>query len=136
MEKAERKMRQIRLPKLKIRLPNLKFIDEILPFALLVLCILAARFIESELTVFLIYIAALIIYVWRRYDARMFVETAIFLLIACAVILASGYEKYANQVAVWAYYFLVVGVIGLFIDYLREGKNDKKNDEEKNINSR
>jgi len=56
----------------------------------------------------------------RRYDARMFVGTAIFLLLACTVLLVCGYEKFADKVAVWAYYFLVVGVIGLFIDYLEE----------------
>lgn len=128
-------MRRVRLPKLKVRLPDLKSIDEILPFALIILCVVAARFIESELAVFLIYIAALIIYVWRGYDARMFVGTAIFLLFACAVILASGYERHADQVAVWAYYFLVVGVIGLFIDYLREGRNEKRNDEGEDVNS-
>ena len=126
MEKAEEEMRRVKMLKLKIKLPNLKAIDEVLPYALIIVCVASARFIESELTVFLIYIAALAIYVWRGYDARMFVGTAIFLLLACAVLLASGYESYADRVAVWAYYFLVVGVIGLFIAYLREERRSEK----------
>jgi len=121
------------LDKLKGRLSNLnlKSIDEILPYALVVVCVVSARFIESELTVFLIYIVALAIYVWRKYDARMFVGAAILLLVGCAVLLSVGYESYADMVAVWAYYFLVIGVIGLLIDYLREGGDEKKNIEEK-----
>lgn len=112
--------------KLKNKLPNLKAIDEVLPYALIILCVASARFIESELTVFLIYIASLAIYVWRGYNARMFVGTAILLLFACAVLLASGCEKFADKVAVWAYHFLVVGVVGLLIAYLREKKDRKK----------
>ena len=112
-------MRRVKL-KLKIKLPNLKAIDEVLPYALIILCVASARFIESELMIFLIYIIALAIYVWRRYDARMLVGTAILLLLACAVLLASGYEKFADKVAVWAYYFLVISVVDLFIAYLRE----------------
>ena len=76
--------------------------------------------------VFSIYILALLIYVWRRYDARMFIGAAILLLVACAVLLVMGYESYANEVAIWVYYFLVDGVIGLFIDYLREERGKSK----------
>ena len=118
-------MRRLKLLKLKIKLPNLKAIDEVLPYALIIVCVASARFIESELTVFLIYITALALYVWRGYDARMFVGTAILLLLACAVLLAGGYENYADKVAVLTYYFLVIGVVGLFIAYLREERKTK-----------
>jgi len=125
------KERVVILRRLWKRRSGLGFLDEYLPFALVVICVASARFIASELFVFLIYIGALAIYVWRRYDARLFVGTAILLLFACAVILVAGYEDFANEVAVWAYYFLVIGVGGLFIDYLREGEAEKENDEEK-----
>ena len=119
------------LSKLKIKRSSLEVIDKVLPYVLVVIRVASARFIESELIVFPIYIASLIIYVWRRYNVKMFVGTAIFLLLVCAVLLASGYEKFADKVAVWVYYFLVIGVIGLFIDSLREGEDDEKNGEEK-----
>ena len=119
------------MSKIKVVLSNLKSIDEVLPYALIIICVVSARFIESELIVFSIYIVSLVIYVWRRYNVKMFVGTAIFLLLVCAVLLASGYEKFADKVAVWVYYFLVIGVIGLFIDSLREGEDDEKNGEEK-----
>ena len=114
------------LHRLKKKRFNLKIIDDYLPFILIFICVASARFIESDLIVFSIYILALFIYVWRRYDARMFVGAAIFLLVACAVLLVLGYEGYANEVAVWVYYFLVDGVIGLFIDYLREERSKSK----------
>ena len=58
---------------------------------------------------------------------RMFIGTAIFLLLTCAILLAGRYEKIANEVAVWVYYFLVLGAIGLSIDYLRgEVSTEKK----------
>jgi len=110
------------------KLDDLKALDDYLPFALIAICVVSARFIESELMVILIYMGALAIYVWRKYDARMFVCAAMFLLLACGVLLAVGYEVYANIVAVWAYYFLVIGVIGLLIAHLREKKNDKGDD--------
>lgn len=110
----------------KEKLSDLKFLDKYLPFALIVICVVSARFIESELIVFLIYIVALAIYVCRRYDARIFVGTAMFLLVACAVILSLGYEHYANEVAIWAYYFLVIGVVGLLIDCLKKHTHDER----------
>lgn len=104
----------------KIKLPKPKSIEEIIPFILIIVCVAAAKFIASEIFVFAVFIATLGIYAWRRYDSRMLVGTAIFLLVVCAVLLASGSEHYANDVAIWAYYFLVVGVFGLFIEYLRK----------------
>jgi hypothetical protein len=97
--------------------------DEFMPFILIIICVLVARF-GSELLVLAVFIATLGIYAWRRYDSRMLVGTAIFLLVVCAVLLAKGSESLANDVAIWAYYFLVIGVLGLFIEYLREGHGD------------
>jgi DMSO/TMAO reductase YedYZ heme-binding membrane subunit len=103
----------------KIKLP--KSIEGMIPFVLIVICVVAARFIDSEILVLAVFIVTLGIYAWRKYDSRMLVGTAIFLLVVCAALLASGSDGQANDVAIWAYYFLVVGVLGLFIEYLREG---------------
>ena len=112
--------------KVKNKRSSLEVIDKVLPYVLVVICVASARFIESELIVFPIYIASLIVYVWRRYDAQIFVGAAIFSLLTCAILLIGGCEKTADRAAVWAYYFLVVGIIGLFVDYLRGGENDKE----------
>jgi len=108
----------------KIKLPKPKSIEGTIPFILIIACVASARFIGSEVLVLAVFIATLAIYAWRRYDPRMLVGTALFLLVVCAALLASGSEHYANDVAIWAYYFLVIGVLGLFIEYLREGRHE------------
>ena len=110
------------MSKLKIKWSSLEVIDKVLPYVLVIICVASASFIGSELIVFPIYIVSLVIYVWRRYDARIFIGAAIFSLLTCAIFLIGGCEKTADRAAVWAYYFLVVGIIGLFIDYLRGGR--------------
>lgn len=61
---------------------------------------------------------------YLKYDFRAAVLTAILLLITAAGLLATGSSVAADKEAVIAYYFLVVGVLGLFIDYIRD-KNRK-----------
>ena len=90
-----------------------------IPLTLVVAC-LAVALLNRDLITLLVFAAALGIYTWCRYDSRMFVGTAISLLVVCAVLLALGDEHHANQVAVWAYYSLATGVLGLLIEYIRE----------------
>jgi 4-amino-4-deoxy-L-arabinose transferase-like glycosyltransferase len=97
-----------------------KTIDDFLPFMLIIVCVGCARFIESELIVFSVFLVTLVFYAWRRYDCRLFVAMGMILLVVCAVLLAGGMETFANQVAIWVYYFLLIGVIGLLIEYVRE----------------
>jgi hypothetical protein len=104
------------------KLPKPMSIEEIIPFIPIVICAAAAKFIASGIFVLAVFIITLAIYAWRKYDSRMLVGTALFLLVVCAVLLVSGSERYANEVAIWAYYFLVIGVLGLFIEYMREEK--------------
>jgi hypothetical protein len=61
-------------------------------------------------------------YILLKYDSRLFVGTAIFMLMLSAAFLASGNSAAANETAIIAYYFLVIGVLGLLIEYLREGR--------------
>jgi len=101
-------------------LPPLKAIEGIAPFALVIACAITARFISSETLVMLVFLLALGVYIWRRYDPRILLATALFLLTASIPILAVGSEIEANEVAIWAFYFLVISILGLFIDYLKE----------------
>ena len=98
---------------------SLRHLDALAPFTLIILCVASARFLSPVLTLG-VFIFTLVIYTLLRYDSRLFVGTAIFLLILSAGFLASGGETGANEIAIMAYYFLVVGVLGLFIEFLRE----------------
>jgi hypothetical protein len=85
----------------KIKLPKPKPIEELIPFILIAICVVAAGFICSEVLVLAVFIATLGMYAWRKYDSRMLVGTAIFLLVVSTILLASGSEHYANEVASW-----------------------------------
>ncbi|MDY6931897.1 MAG: flippase [Halobacteriota archaeon] len=100
---------------------NLRSIDEYVPYGLIIFCTSSLKFVEQESLVVLVFIITLFIYIWRKYDSRILVGFAIVLLMLTAVVLATGSESYAENISIIAYYFLVVGVIAQFFEYLREG---------------
>ncbi|MBL7085740.1 MAG: hypothetical protein ISS28_01390, partial [Candidatus Cloacimonetes bacterium] len=59
-----------------------------------------------------------------KLDSRYPIVVGLLLLVVCVVVLIQGFEDYANRIAIYAYYFLVIGVALLFIDYLREPKRE------------
>jgi uncharacterized membrane protein len=65
-----------------------------------------------------------------KLDERYPIAVAIFLLILSAITLAQGFEERANLIAIYAYYFLVIGIILLFIDFLRNKEKYEKEDYE------
>lgn len=111
--------------------PHLNAIENYVPLILIVACIASFRYVEQEAIVLLIFFITLIIYVLRKYDSRILISFAIILLISTAAVLARGLESHAEQIAILAYYFLVVGVVAQFVEYLREG-NEKHREDRKN----
>jgi len=53
-----------------------------------------------------------------------FIITFMIILMICAYLLACGNEFAANMLAVYAYYFLVVGVVLQLICYIKYGGKD------------
>jgi len=106
-------------------LRGLRSLEYYVRFVLIAVCVAAARFFESDVVVFSVFLATLVVYVVRGYDCRLLVGSFMVLLVFAAVFLALGNEFYANRVAVWAYYFLVVGVVGLFVEYVRESRRGR-----------
>ncbi len=72
--------------------------------------------------VFAFYFLAALIY---RIDTRYPVLAAIGSLVLAAILLAQHNEALANKVAIYAYYFLVVGVLLILVEYVREGKEEE-----------
>lgn len=60
-------------------------------------------------------------YLWENPGAP-FILGFQFLLILCALLLVKGAETMANDLAVYAYYALVVGVLLQLVSYIREGR--------------
>jgi hypothetical protein len=54
-----------------------------------------------------------------------FIVAFMAMLIACASALAYGNEALANEVAIYAYYLLVVGVALQLASFIREGRRKK-----------
>jgi hypothetical protein len=58
-------------------------------------------------------------------DPRIPILIALVLLVSCGFSLTQELKVYADNLSVYAYYFFVIGLVLLFIDYLRElKKND------------
>jgi hypothetical protein len=55
----------------------------------------------------------------QKYDSRIPIAFALFLLFLTAITLAQGLENAANQIAIYAYYFLVIGVVQQLIESVR-----------------
>jgi hypothetical protein len=100
------------LAKFGLRLPRLRHMDKILPFVLVVVCTVSAVFLE-DLAVLSLFVVAVAICAWRRFDPGMIVGAAVLIVVSYAVLSVSGLGNYVNKVLAWAYCFAVVGVIGL-----------------------
>ena len=59
-----------------------------------------------------------------------FIVTFMILLITAAVFLALENEVIANRIAVYAYYFLVIGVVLQIASYLKYGRKDEERTQE------
>ena len=107
------------------RVAGLRSLEYYVRFVLIAACVAAGRFLESDLLVFAVFLVTLVVYVVRGYDCRLLVASFMVLLVFAAVLLVLGNGFYANRVAVWAYYFLVIGVVGLVVEYVREGRGGR-----------
>lgn len=96
--------------------------DKAAILSLLVLVVVVAVFRgeirEKAHYLFLLYFVILLV---NRIDARYSIGAALILLLFTAVLLVQKKEAFANQVAIYAYYFLVVGVVLQLIEYIRHG---------------
>ena len=54
-----------------------------------------------------------------RLDFRVFVATALLHIISCAILFAQGNESRAEQIAIYAFYFMVVGLFVALVQSLR-----------------
>ncbi|MBA7655467.1 hypothetical protein ES703_63371 [subsurface metagenome] len=107
----------------------LKFIKEkklslsiyLLFFAFLIISIVL-RNINPEIYPVSIFLMILIFVLsqYFNFEYRYLIGSALVMLIACPFLLIGGYEKLAEYFANYVYGFLVLGVVGYFLDNLRE----------------
>lgn len=58
-----------------------------------------------------------------RWDNRILGAMAILLLVACPILLALSQQAWAEQVAVWAYFLLVMTVVLQIVEFKRESNH-------------
>ena len=105
-------------------------VREILLIATALICVVIAfTFKENEeLRTFLIFAFYFVVSLIYSLDSRYPIAAAILLLISAAIFLPKD-EAFANKLAIYAYYFLVVGVALQLIEYIKE---QRKEDTEEN----
>ncbi len=99
-----------------------------IPYIAVFLSIFLSHFIypHDSLKVFLTFILLIPIFAFLKLDSRIPIGYAILMLVLAAVTLAfRNDENLANQLAIYAYWLLVVGTTLMLIEYAREGKKKK-----------
>jgi len=98
-----------------------------IPHILVVISVVISTFIfkGEGLPTFLSFILLLPIFVYFK-DGRIPVGYAILMLLLAAFALSLKNEALANLFAIYAYWLLVVGVVCLFIEYVREEREEAK----------
>ena len=78
-----------------------------------------------------IFVAFAVTLYLMRWDARIAIVGALICLVSIMIMtFLYNYEfierDWSEKVAVWAYYFLVIGVVGQIIEFWVENKKEKK----------
>jgi len=115
-------------PKKEIKLRLKEYLN--IPYILVLATVVLANFIESETLTLAIFLALLIIFAIKKYDPRIPIAFALLLLVLSAIELAVASEDVANMIAIYAYYYLVVGVLLQLIEYIREKPKSGKHEED------
>jgi 4-amino-4-deoxy-L-arabinose transferase-like glycosyltransferase len=99
-----------------------------IPYILVLISIVLSHFIfkGEDLKTFLSFIVLIPIFAYFKFDGRIPIGYALLMLVLSAIVLAFyKNENLANQLSIYAYWLLVVGVICLTIEYIREQRSYK-----------
>ena len=91
----------------------------------ILLDIFVFRFTSDLLILFLTGLWILSVYHFK-FEGRVSIGFALVFLTLCPFLLIFNKEAIAEKAAVWAYMFLLVGVIQMIIEYIREERKDAK----------
>ena len=98
------------------------------PSISVVIVILVSHFMfyNDDLLTLVSFIVLILIFAFFQFDARILIGYALLMLGLTAIALGFiNNENFANQLAIYAYWLLVVGVTCLLIEYLREQRKLK-----------
>ena len=67
-----------------------------------------------------LFLSAFVLFILYQWDSRIFIGFGLLFLISCPFYLLQRKELLAEEMAVYAYYFLFLGVMLQLIEYMRE----------------
>jgi len=91
----------------------------IMTIALILLSILSYKYNLPNGYIGILYIIYFLLLFVLKIDSRIPVSAALFLLILTPFFLIKNLEAYANYLATLAYFFLVIGVVKQFVEYIK-----------------
>jgi hypothetical protein len=74
-----------------------------------------------------------LVFLFCNWDSRVIASLALISLSSCPVLLQMKQDKIAEEMAVYAYFFLVMTVVLQIVEYIREGREEKKRKKEEVI---
>ncbi len=111
----------IGLKEIKLRLSRVWQVEQIvLPLLLITVSLILLNVLMSFVCLFFVFFVIALLFVFRRYDSQLLIGTAVLLLTVSAVELAWGSATYANTLMEWAIYFLMLGILVSFAEYVRK----------------
>jgi hypothetical protein len=96
-----------------------------LPYILVIIAILISLFIfpDGNIATLLSFIVIIPFFVFFKFDSRIPIGYALIMLVLAAITLELiKNESFANQLAIYAYWLILVGTICLIIRYIRESR--------------
>src|SRR3989344_8076039 len=83
----------------------------------------------SETIINILFLVYFIFVLFFNINSKMPILAALLLLILTPFLLIQKREAFANQVAMYSYYFLVIGVIKQFKDYVKDVRSGRMQEE-------
>lgn len=109
------------LKEIKLRSSRVWQVEQIVcPLLLIAVSLMFLDLVMSFVCLFFVFFVIALLFVFRKYDSQLLIGTAVLLLTVSAVELAWGSATYANTLMEWAIYFLMLGLLVSFAEYVRE----------------
>ena len=98
-----------------------KMLMRVLPFGITVAVLALAYLLpQGDLRTLLLYAVLILVFSIYRFDSRILIGCAIILLVIGAVLTSQNADETFKRLAVLSYWFLVVGIVCILIDFYRK----------------
>lgn len=97
-----------------------RYLEVILPYLLVVLLLVLFQLVQNWAISLCGAILVIMVFFYKKYDWRIVIGCAIFLIGLSAFVYVSVSKMLANQLGIYSYYLLIGGIILIFSNYFAE----------------